>query len=470
MPMDDVRFAAAYVRVSTDDQVEYSPDSQLKLVREYARREGFVIPDEFVFQDDGISGKSADKRPSFRLMIATAKQSPPPFNAIFVWKFSRFCRNQEEAIMYKNLLKKRGIDVRSISEPSSDSPFSSLIERIIEWMDEYYLINLAEEVKRGMREKSLRGEAMCRPPFGYSVKNKILVPNDDAPTVRWIFEEYAGGASCREIAMKHPALSKESIRYILANPAYIGKLRWNGDDHASYSSTSYLSNPNDALEGQHEPIIDRALWDAVQERLPKRQTGPKYLREGHKDYLFKGMVRCSSCGATLVNVAHKGKPPAYQCGMYSRGQCRESHYITSTALLPLVVDGIALSVNNDTVVIQPAAKKPKSRDTTDWGQYIAQEESRLKRAKTAYLDGLFSEDDYRSVKESVDAAVAKYRALLQEDEPKPDIQELKARTVHVMDVLRSDAPDELKNAALRSVIDHIVFDKQNRNIDIYFAV
>ena len=139
----NLKIGAAYIRVSTDKQEEYSPASQLKLIRDYAQRAGYIIPDEFIYQDDGISGKTAQKRPAFRLMIAAAKENPAPFSAVFLWKFSRFARNQEEAILYKNLLKKRKIDVVSISEPSNDSPFSSLIERIIEWMDEYYLINLA---------------------------------------------------------------------------------------------------------------------------------------------------------------------------------------------------------------------------------------------------------------------------------------------------------------------------------------
>ena len=52
-----LQIGAAYIRVSSDDQLEYSPESQLKLIREYAKREGYMIPDEYVYQDDGISGK-----------------------------------------------------------------------------------------------------------------------------------------------------------------------------------------------------------------------------------------------------------------------------------------------------------------------------------------------------------------------------------------------------------------------------
>ena len=133
-----LKIAAAYIRVSTDDQIEYSPESQLKAIRDHATREGYLIPEEFIFRDEGISGRTADKRPAFRLMIAQAKEGKaPPFEAIFVWKWSRFARNQEESIMYRKLLRKRGVDVISISEPSTDSPFSSLIESIIAWMDEH---------------------------------------------------------------------------------------------------------------------------------------------------------------------------------------------------------------------------------------------------------------------------------------------------------------------------------------------
>ncbi len=89
-------------------------------------------------------------------MIAMAKQSSHPFDVILVWKFSRFARNQEESIVYKSMLKKDDVEVISISELLVDLPVWFLIERIIEWMDEYYSIRLSGEVKRGMKEKALR--------------------------------------------------------------------------------------------------------------------------------------------------------------------------------------------------------------------------------------------------------------------------------------------------------------------------
>ena len=136
----DHKTGAIYIRVSTDRQEELSPDAQRRLLLEYAKSNNIDVPSEYIFQDNGISVRQAKKRPAFQNMIALAKSKEHPIDTIIVWKFSRFARNQEESIVYKSLLKKNDVDVVSISEPLVDGPFGSLIERIIEWMDEYYSI------------------------------------------------------------------------------------------------------------------------------------------------------------------------------------------------------------------------------------------------------------------------------------------------------------------------------------------
>lgn len=68
------KIAATYIRVSDERQDEYSPDSQLKFNRECAAKDGYWIPDEYVFYDDGISGRSVKKRNDFKRMIAIAKE------------------------------------------------------------------------------------------------------------------------------------------------------------------------------------------------------------------------------------------------------------------------------------------------------------------------------------------------------------------------------------------------------------
>lgn len=150
-----MKIAACYIRVSTDDQLEYSPDSQLSLIKKYAKDNGYILPDDYIFiESEGISGRKADKRPSFQRMIAKAKQKPTPFETLLLWKFSRFARNREDSIVYKSMLHKQGINVISISEPIGDDKMSVILEAMIEAMDEYYSLNLSEEVRRGMFEST----------------------------------------------------------------------------------------------------------------------------------------------------------------------------------------------------------------------------------------------------------------------------------------------------------------------------
>lgn len=475
----EVKIAAAYVRVSTDDQLEYSPDSQIKAVREYAKREGYIIPDEYVFQDDGISGKSAQKRPAFRLMIATAKQEPAPFSAIFVWKYSRFARNQEEAIMYKNLLRKKGIDVKSISEPSSDSPFASLIERIIEWMDEYYVINLAEEVKRGMAEKAKRGEAMGTAPFGYTVKDKSFVQNEHADTVRYIFDRYISGDGFKKIATdlgdrgirtrRGNRPDNRWVQYILSNPVYIGKIRWSENGKALYCRSGFSGDNIIVSDGSHEPIIDGETWNAAQEKLKSRDT-EKYRRKSEfvDNFMLRGLCRCSSCGSTLV----RSRGTYMQCCSYNRGTCRESHFLRMDAADAAVIDVLEKCLGDCTFTFTPAKKTTKKIEY-DWDGLIASERTKLVRAKDALLSGAFSVDEYKEIKAAVDQTINSLLAGKKNDEnqtSRPDTRLLVKKTSSVLDLIKSpDVPVVEKNRALRSIIDRIVFDKKNNTFSIFFA-
>ena len=189
----ETKYGYGYVRVSTDKQEELSPDSQAKLLKDFAHKNGIIISK--IFYELGVSGRKAEKRPEFQKMIAMAKSSDHPVDAILVWKFSRFARNQEESIVYKSLLKKKhNVDVISVSEPLVDGPFGSLIERIIEWMDEYYSVRLSGEVTRGMTEKAKRGGYQARPPLGYRITERGKPPviiEDEAEIVRIIFRKYA---------------------------------------------------------------------------------------------------------------------------------------------------------------------------------------------------------------------------------------------------------------------------------------
>ena len=150
--------AAAYIRVSTDDQIEFSPASQLNQIHIYAENHQLLLLDSHIYMDEGISGRTAARRPAFLKMISAARETPRPFDMILVWKYSRFARSRQDSIFYKSLLRREcGIDVISITEPLSDDPTSILMEALLEAMDEYYSVNLGQEVRRGMRKNYKRG-------------------------------------------------------------------------------------------------------------------------------------------------------------------------------------------------------------------------------------------------------------------------------------------------------------------------
>ena len=136
--------AALYARVSSASQdVDLSISAQLKALRDYASKHSYQIVREYV--DEAESGRTSD-RPAFREVIALAKAKHPPFEAILVWKLNRFARNRGDSIIYKKLLRDRGIKLISINEPLEDSPSGHLLEGVIETIDEFYSENLGEDI------------------------------------------------------------------------------------------------------------------------------------------------------------------------------------------------------------------------------------------------------------------------------------------------------------------------------------
>ena len=483
-----LRIGAAYIRVSDERQDEYSPDSQLKKIREYAAKEGVAIPDEYVFYDDGISGKSTKRRDDFKRMIAIASEKTHPFDRIYVWKFSRFARNQEESIAFKNYLKKRGVAVVSVSEPIPEGEFGSLIERIIEWMDEFYLKNLSVEVMRGMTEKVSRGEPICPPPLGYIMKDGRYYPDEEsgkADVVREVFTLYANGMKQREIAL---VLANKGIRtrygkapenrwvdYMLHNDCYIGKIRFTTDGTRAVSQGKLDNESIMIVDGHHEPIISMELWDKVQKMLEEqKKTYPKYARQFQPiDHMLKGLVKCDCCGSTLaINGWSSGKNPVrnLQCCNYSRGSCRVSHSITLPRLEGAFIAGLKQALEAKQFTLAPKAQKKADPTEIDFDRLIAVEERRLARAKDAYLAEIDTLEQYKQNKKEITERIDDLKARRDKDIQKEfNLDEFTAKVMGIVEFIeREDVTPAAKNEALRTIIEKVVYEKANGNLAIYF--
>lgn len=473
-----MKTAAAYVRVSTERQDEYSLDSQLKLIQEYAKQRDIIVPKEYVFVEDGISGRRADKRPAFQNMIGHAKAGE--FDMILVWKYSRFARNQEESIVYKSMLSRAGVEVVSISETLDDSPFSSLIERIIEWMDEFYSIRLSGEVKRGMDEKLRRHEVVSAPSFGYSMKDKNYVPNEQADIVRKVYRDYLEGKGyteiCRDLnamgirSRRGNAIDNRYVKYMLQNPVYIGKIRW-----SQGGKLDYVYSPDNEkgilVDGNFEPIIDLDTWEKVQNKLERQRRARPYTRHDQPvEWMLKGLVRCSECGSTLVYTALSC--PSMQCHKYARGQCKTSHSLAIKKANAAVIDALQEAVELGHFTAAPDIVR-ESAPGKDYDKLIAAEQLKLKRVLAAYEAGIDNLEEYAAKKKKLTAVIDELKAeqakVAAAAVPALSLEEMKSKTADVLELIqREDVTEAAKNQALRTILSHIVYEKAAHRLALYF--
>lgn len=474
-----MKTAAAYIRVSTEDQTEYSPDSQIKIIRAYAENNDMKIPNEYVFVDEGISGRKAEKRPAFMRMIGTAKKKPKPFDVILVYALSRFARNREDSVVYKRMLRKElGIDLISTSQDFGSDKTSILIEALLEAMDEYYSIDLGENVKRGMSEKISRGEPVAVPAFGYMIQNKqYFIDPDTAGLVKMMFDDYIDGMGLRTIATKLNAMGirtkrdglweNRTVEYVLRNPVYIGKIRWNP---VEWTRRNY-DDPNIIIiNGNHEHLINDGTWQKTQNRfIENRLLYGKYAGSKQKPgFMLQGLVQCSSCGSILTRIAGK----SMQCQAYVHGKCTVSHCIPICKLEEMVLSILEQSIQFDDIHLTPKAKSKPDDESALIDKQLTRERQKLSRIQEAYENAVDSLEEYQTKKQKIIEQITQ----LESKNPSviPTCMEALANTPqslhkNAIKMLRDPhTASEEKNKLLRTFISKIVFDKANRQIHIYY--
>lgn len=445
--------AAAYLRVSTEDQTEYSPAAQLRELRDYAAAHDLLLEEAHIYADEGISGRSAQKRPAFLRMISDARSPAHPFDVILVHKFDRFARSREDSIVYKSMLRRAGVEVISIKEPLSEGNYSGVMEAIYESFAEAYSVNLGQEVRKGMTEKALRGQVQTAPPFGYRLMEHHFVPHaQEAPLVQELFRRYAAGEGFsalaqslnqRGIRTRHGKLfENRTVEYILRNPVYIGKLSWNPTGRTG----RHFDDPHRILaDGGHEPLISPALWDAVQQRIAlQKLLHPHRSRPAHtRRHWLSGLVRCAACGSPLVWV----KPHFLRCGGYARGKCTQSQHIAveylEEALLSRLEEDLQLPE-------QPAYRLLAADD------HSAALRARLHRLTEAYMAGALELSEFQSRKAAL---------LSQLPSPMPSTVD---RTLHTLRSPNHSIAE--KYEAVNAIVDRCIFDKASQTLTVVYRI
>ena len=301
--------AVIYARYSSDNQREESIEGQLRDCMQYAEYNDIQVVGSYI--DRAMSAKT-DNRPNFQQMIKDSAKRL--FDVIIVWKLDRFARNRFDSAYYKNILKKNGVRVISAKESISEGAEGIILESVLEGYAEYYSVELAEKVNRGMTDNALK--AMSNggiTPLGYYLDDEQHLQIDErkAPFVREIFQRYADGEMIKTIIddmndrgvgitvrMKKKAgkkaydkpLGYNNVRRMLSNRKYIGEYRFK----------------DIVIEDAIPAIIDKDLFEKVQKRIAVNTRAPA-IHKAEDEYLLTTHLFCGKCKAMMIGDSGKGK-------------------------------------------------------------------------------------------------------------------------------------------------------------------
>lgn len=462
--MKELVLGAAYVRVSTNDQTELSPDAQIREIRKSAKADGYVIPNEFIFlEKKGISGRRADNREEFQRMIAMAKMQPQPFQRLYLWKFSRFARNQEESTFYKGILRKKcGIDIKSVSEPIMDGMFGRLIETIIEWFDEYYSYNLSGEVLRGMTEKALRKGYQSTPCLGYAAVGggrPFVISEKEYRIVEYIATSFHNGMDATAIARelnntgcrtrRGNLFDHRSICRILTNEFYNGIVSWNGI----------------SFQGCHETrACVTSIFEENQKRI-RQEYRPARRREASScKHWASGLLRCGYCGANLTYCKGNGnRNDLFQCWRYSKGHHKGSCSISIKKAEEAILESLYMAIEADQAgyVRMQHLKEQMFHEEYMIKDSLERLDSKEVRIRNAYEYGIDTLEEYQINKLRLQQ---ERNELLKKSKPQSDISEHAVIQTVCSLLTDPDISFEQKGNALRGIIKEIVYDRQNNEL------
>ena len=467
------RIGALYIRVSTEDQAELSPDAQKRLLLDFAQKNHIIISNEFIFSES-VSGRHVQKRPEFQRMIAIAKQPSHPIDVILVWKYSRFARNQEESIVYKSMLKKDNVDVISVSEPLIDGPFGSLIERIIEWMDEYYSIRLSGEVLRGMKEKALQHGYQTTPCLGYEAVGHgkpFQINEAEYAMVSYIMnlydnqniDETAIARRCNDLGYRTKRgnrFERRTIDRILQNPFYCGIVSWNGVE----------------FDGAHEVRLSRDRFQKRQKLIASRRRPVKARNVSTCTHWLSGLLKCSVCGATLSYTGN-GKCPYFQCWKYAKGFHKTSVALSVKKAEEAVItyfDQVLAGADFTYIRKEQPADKDNTAAIEQLQRELAKLSTRESRIHDAYESGIDTLEEYKANKDRLISnrlqLENELENLLQmQKEKELNKEEVLQEIKSVNDILKNpDVGYEEKGNLIRTILDQIVYDKESGKM--YFDI
>ena len=393
-----------YARKSTDveDKQVRSIEDQITELRAFARQEGLHIVEELVEKQSAkIPG-----RPIFGEMIKRVESGEA--NGILAWHPDRLARNSVDGGRIIYLLDCGHLAILKFptfwAENTSQGKF---MLSIAFGQSKYYVDSLAENTKRGLRQKVRRGEYPSLAPIGYinDVRTKtIIVDKKKSVIIRRAFELYAQNGSRLEDISNFLAqnnifssggkrIKRDRISFILSNPFYYGHFRYASEIH----------------EGKHQPLVSKKIFDRVQE-IMREKGKPQKVKKHNFDFL--GLMKCP-CSAAITaekKIKPSGREYVYYRCTKKKGPCQEKHFLRQEELYGQIksfLQKVSLSSHDTERVLaelgkeEIQAKEQAKATVQNLKTQLGEVEQKLEKLLDVYLEETITAEEYASRKEKL---------------------------------------------------------------------
>ena len=421
-----MKFTALYERLSRDDELigeSNSIKNQKKLLTKVAKEKGYTNLVHFL--DDGISGVTMD-RPGFNDMmeqLAAGKAA-----AVFVKDLSRLGRNYiEVGRLTEEFFPEHDIRLVAVSDNIDTAEGENELAPIRNLFNEWYARDISKKRRISNKIKGNAGEPMGPPPYGYKKDpddpKRWIVDEEAAQVVRRVFRMTLDGYGTEQIAtifseekiltpiaywrekgVNRPGKSKlrgpymwnsSTITHILSLQEYCGDILNFKTYSKSYKNKKRLANDREnwvIFQDVHEPIIERAVFEQVQQKrgkIRKRRT-----HEGERN-MFSGLLVCADCGHNLHFHFNQGNPDIkyFNCSNYkgNRGTCTSTHYVRVDFLEQVVLGEIRrltkFASQFEDEFVKAVIGHSQQAEATD--RKLKEKELKALQARDEELDGLF---------------------------------------------------------------------------------
>jgi site-specific DNA recombinase len=431
--------AAIYTRVSSNRQKEdHTIASQTAALLEYAKTNGYVVPPEWVFQDEGYSGASL-VRPGLEALRDLAAQGQ--ITTILVYSPDRLSRKYAYQVLLAEEFSRCGVEIVFLKAPATGSPEDQLVVQFQGMIAEYERAQIAERNRRGKRHKAREGvvNVLSGAPYGYRYVKRTEVSaayyevlESEAVVVRMVFELYVRKHLCinaiarllnqRGIPTRtgKTRWQRSTLWGILRNPAYYGKACFGKKELrprqritrplrqknriTSRNSASQERPRSEWIEIPVPALVAEETFALAQEQLTKnKHHSPRRTIEPS---LLQGMLVCQQCGYAFSRASTRSsdrKLYYYRCvgtDAFRRfkGVLCTNRPIRQDRLDQVVWDEIMRLLEDDTLLQSEINRRKEAARNTDprrqRHEALLREQAHLakniERLITAYQEGLLS--------------------------------------------------------------------------------